>query len=126
MAFPYTPLAPIHPELVVGHGIVQPVSALSFDPMSDTLWTGTDTGRIVALHSPRGVRGVSFKVGGRFGVKKLLAGENYVHAMAAELNTGMGSWSKGGANKWYFRLVAVALMIVVKDLGAHVCLRNTI
>ncbi|EIN08045.1 hypothetical protein PUNSTDRAFT_70027 [Punctularia strigosozonata HHB-11173 SS5] len=108
MASPYTPLDPINPQ-PIGHGALQPIPALSFDPSSDTLWTGTDSGTVIAMHSSHGVRGVSFKVGGRFGVKKVIAGDNYVLSMASELGLGVGSWGKGGMNKWYSRPSATAL-----------------
>ncbi|KIJ63247.1 hypothetical protein HYDPIDRAFT_175993 [Hydnomerulius pinastri MD-312] len=80
----------------------QPVTALSFDPVSDSLWTGTHSGTVIALHTVQGVRGVSFPVGGGLAVKQLSVGDNHVRAlgMAGE---GVGSWAKGGMNKWYFR-----------------------
>jgi PAB-dependent poly(A)-specific ribonuclease subunit 2 len=77
----------------------QPTTALSFDPVSDTLWAGRASGHVVAFHSARGMRGVVFSAGGHMPVTKIIAGETYVRALgqAAE---GAGQWSKGGVNKW--------------------------
>lgn len=82
----------------------QPITALSFDPVSDALWTGTDSGSIVAAYTPAGIHGVRYPVGGGFAVKKIIAGENYVNAIGGA-GVGVGSWTKGGMNKWYFRSV---------------------
>ncbi|KAF8628478.1 hypothetical protein AX15_003989 [Amanita polypyramis BW_CC] len=83
----------------------QPVSALSFDPVSDTLWTGSNTGRVTALHGTRGIRGVSFPVGGNLTINKISAGDNYIRASGIAGN-GMGSWAKGGMNKWFHHISA--------------------
>jgi hypothetical protein len=80
----------------------EPVSALSFDPVSDTLWAGSNAGHVTALHGSRGMRGVSFPVGGNLAVNKISAGDNYVRASGVAAD-GMGSWAKGGMNKWYYR-----------------------
>ncbi|EGN96198.1 hypothetical protein SERLA73DRAFT_170610 [Serpula lacrymans var. lacrymans S7.3] len=82
------------------HG--QPLTALCFDPVSDTLWTGSNTGHVVALHTVQGARGVSFPVGGGLAVKKISVGDNYVRALSIA-GEGVGSWAKGGMNKWFFR-----------------------
>ncbi|KAI0247045.1 PAB-dependent poly-A-specific ribonuclease subunit PAN2, partial [Lactifluus subvellereus] len=84
---------------------LQPITALSFDPTSDTLWSGTNTGNVTAYYTPQGVRGVSFPVGGGLSVNKIVADETQVRAygVAAE---GVGAWSKGGVNKWYYRPTA--------------------
>ncbi|KAJ7789389.1 ubiquitin carboxyl-terminal hydrolase-domain-containing protein [Mycena olivaceomarginata] len=68
MATSYRPIAPI-----TASSYPQPVTALSFDPVSDTLWLA---------------------------VSKIIAGENYVRAMGVT-GEGLGSWSKGGVNKWF-------------------------
>ncbi|KDQ59577.1 hypothetical protein JAAARDRAFT_77653 [Jaapia argillacea MUCL 33604] len=78
-----------------------PITALAFDPVSDTLWAGSNPGNVSAYYSPRGMRGVSFPVGGDHGVKKIVVEDSYVRAIAST-NKGLGSWSKGGVNKWYF------------------------
>jgi PAB-dependent poly(A)-specific ribonuclease subunit 2 len=88
----------------------QPVTALAFDPVSDSLWTGTNSGTVVALHTVQGVRGVSFPVGGGLAVKQLSVGDNYVRAMGLA-GQGVGSWAKGGMNKWYFRYVVFACAV---------------
>ncbi|KAF7353663.1 PAN2-PAN3 deadenylation complex catalytic subunit PAN2 [Mycena venus] len=93
----YRPIAPITVS-----DYPQPVTALSFDPVSDTLWVGSNSGNIAAYHGTRGLRGVSFQVGGQLAVSKMLAGENYVRAMGVT-GEGLGSWSKGGVNKWFCR-----------------------
>ncbi|KAF9228724.1 hypothetical protein BS17DRAFT_724469 [Gyrodon lividus] len=80
----------------------QPVTALAFDPVSDSLWTGTNSGTVIALHTIQGLRGVSFPVGGGLAVKQLSVGDNYVRALGTA-GEGVGSWAKGGMNKWYFR-----------------------
>jgi PAB-dependent poly(A)-specific ribonuclease subunit 2 len=98
MTSAYHPLPPItHQRDLYG----QAVTALSFDPVSDILWAGSNTGNVVAYYGTLATRGVCFPVGGNLGVKKVLAGENYVRAlgMAGE---GVGSWAKGGMNKWFF------------------------
>lgn len=84
------------------HDYAQPVTALSFDPVSDTLWSGTSVGTVVALHTIQGLRGVSFPVGGVLPVKQIVAGDNYVRALGSA-GEGVGSWHKGGMNKWFFR-----------------------
>jgi PAB-dependent poly(A)-specific ribonuclease subunit 2 len=86
------------------HDYAQPVTALSFDPVSDTLWSGTSVGTVVALHTIQGLRGVSFPVGGVLPVKQIVAGDNYVRALGVA-GEGIGSWHKGGMNKWFFRYV---------------------
>lgn len=86
------------------HDYAQPVTALSFDPVSDTLWSGTSVGTVVALHTIQGLRAVSFPVGGALPVKQIVAGDNYVRALGAA-GEGIGSWAKGGMNKWFFRYV---------------------
>lgn len=80
----------------------QPVTALSFDPVSDILWAGSNTGRVSAYYGNQGVKGVTFHVGGSLAVSKLSAGDNYVRALGLS-SEGLGSWAKGGMNKWFFR-----------------------
>ncbi|KIK13823.1 hypothetical protein PISMIDRAFT_17728 [Pisolithus microcarpus 441] len=81
---------------------IQTVTALSFDPVSDSLWAGVDSGIVIALHTAQGLRGVSFPVGGGLAVKQVTVGDNYVRAFGLA-GEGLGSWAKGGMNKWYFR-----------------------
>ena len=79
------------------------MTALCFDPVADTLWTGLSNGTIVARHNAaQPFRGVTFPVGGKYNVAKISAGEGYVRALGLR-SEGMGSWSKGGANKWFYR-----------------------
>ncbi|KAG6878680.1 hypothetical protein C0993_011495 [Termitomyces sp. T159_Od127] len=80
----------------------QPVTALSFDPVSDILWAGSNLGDVTGYHGTRGISGVSFKVGGNLAVKKIVAGESHVRALGIS-GEGFGTWAKGGMNKWYFR-----------------------
>ena len=94
----YTPLPPIVPYTA----FPQPITALSFDPVSDTLWAGNNAGTVAAYYSAHGLRGVSFKVGGGLAVKKLVADESVVKACTVS-GEGVGAWSKGGVNKWYYR-----------------------
>lgn len=84
----------------------QPVTALAFDPVSDSLWTGDHAGTVLALHSVYAVRGVSFPVGGTLPVKQLTVADNHVRALGLT-GHGLGAWAKGGMNKWYFRCVPV-------------------
>ncbi|KAB5596531.1 PAB-dependent poly(A)-specific ribonuclease subunit PAN2 [Ceratobasidium theobromae] len=77
----YYPLPSLHLSSPV------PVTALSFDPVSDLLWTGSAAG------------GVTFPVRSETGVLKLLSGEKDVKALGSG---GLGSWSKGGAGRWQF------------------------
>ncbi|CAK5279336.1 unnamed protein product [Mycena citricolor] len=97
MASSYHPIAPVSIS-----SYPQPVTALSFDPASDTLWTGLNSGNVVACHGTAGMRGVSFPVGGSLAVAKILAGEGYVRAIGVA-GDGLGSWTKGGVNKWFCR-----------------------
>ncbi|KAF9483877.1 hypothetical protein BDN70DRAFT_873274 [Pholiota conissans] len=84
------------------NGFAQPITALSFDPVSDILWTGLNSGTIVAYFGCRGIRGPSFPVGGNLSVKKISSGDTAVHAFG-EASEGLGCWSKGGVNKWFYR-----------------------
>ncbi|KAI6038459.1 ubiquitin carboxyl-terminal hydrolase-domain-containing protein [Pisolithus marmoratus] len=99
MVLSYQPILPITTLHDAG---IQTVTALSFDPVSDSIWAGVDSGVVIALHTVQGLRGVSFPVGGGLAVNQVTVGDNYVRAfgMAGE---GIGSWAKGGMNKWYFR-----------------------
>ena len=97
---PYSPIAPITAS--DRSGFVNPVTALSFDPVSDILWGGSTTGIVSAYYGVRGLRGVAFPVGGGQTVTKIIAGENYVRA-TGETSNGVGSWAKSGANTWYYR-----------------------
>jgi len=96
MSTTYQPTASL--TLLQQHG--QPVTTISFDPVSDILWAGTNTGNVVALYTPRGMRGVGFRVGGDLAVKKIISGDQYVRAVGSE---GVGQWGKGGRNQWYHR-----------------------
>jgi PAB-dependent poly(A)-specific ribonuclease subunit 2 len=82
--------------------LFQPVTALSFDPVSDVLWAGSNSGRVVAYHGESNSSGVSFPVGGNRAVRKIAVGENYVRACVLE-GEGVGSWNKNGMNKWNLR-----------------------
>ncbi|KAG9318200.1 ubiquitin carboxyl-terminal hydrolase-domain-containing protein [Chiua virens] len=86
------------------HASHQPVSAIAFDPVSDSLWAGHDDGTLVALHSLHGLRGVSFPVGGPLPVKQITVADNHVRALGIA-GHGVGAWAKGGMNKWFFRYV---------------------
>lgn len=96
--------ATYHPAASLTHlqQLGQPVTALSFDPVSDILWAGSNIGNVVALYSPRGMRGVGFRVGGDLAVKKVIAGDRYVRAVGVA-SEGVGQWGKGGRNQWYCR-----------------------
>lgn len=97
----YRPAVPITPQ---HDAFPQVITALSFDPVSDTLWAGANTGSVTAYYTPRGVRGVSFPVGGGLAVSKVVADETQVRACGAAAE-GVGAWSRGGVNKWYYRCV---------------------
>jgi PAB-dependent poly(A)-specific ribonuclease subunit 2 len=99
MSTTYRSIAPITHQRDV---YAQPVTAVSFDPVSDVLWSGSNFGTVLAYYGTRGTRGISFPVGGDLAVKKISAGENYVRALGVA-SEGIGSWSKGGMNKWFFR-----------------------
>ena len=88
----------------ITHEYHQPITSLAFDPVSDILWTGSSSGAVVAYCTPQTIRGVSFPVGDGQPVHKLVAGDTYVRAYGLG-GQGVGSWTKGGANKWYFRSV---------------------
>lgn len=108
----YRPIAPITHQRDL---FAQPVSALCFDPVSDTLWAGTNAGNAVAYYTPRGMRGVTFRVGGNLAVRNILADESSVFASGID-SKGVGAWSKGGVNKWYHRCVAHRLMDEACDI----------
>ncbi|OSC96358.1 hypothetical protein PYCCODRAFT_1481973 [Trametes coccinea BRFM310] len=80
----------------------QPITALSFDPVSDILWSGTNSGHVCANYTPQGLRGVHYPVGGRYAVKKILATDTNVLACGVT-SEGLGAWGKGGINNWYFK-----------------------
>lgn len=96
----YQPIQPI------SLAFPQPVTALSFDPVSDILWAGTNSGHVISYCSPQGLRGVSYRAGD-LAVQKLCSGESYVRALCASAN-GLGSWAKGGMNKWFYKCVPTA------------------
>lgn len=79
-----------------------PISAISFDPVSDVLWAGNNSGQVAAYYRTRS-RGVVYPVGNEF-VSTLMTNEHHVYAMTIE-GKGLGAWSKGGANKWHYRSV---------------------
>ena len=91
-------------DRTITHEYHQPITSLAFDPVSDILWTGSGSGAVVAYCTPQAIRGVSFPIDGGQPVHKLVAGDTYVraHGLASQ---GVGSWTKGGVNKWYFRFV---------------------
>ena len=82
--------------------VPQAITALSFDPTSDTLWSGANSGNVTAYYTPQGIRGVSFPVGGGLAVNKVIADETQVRAQGVT-GEGVGAWSKGGVNRWYYR-----------------------
>lgn len=86
----------------------QPITALAFDPLSDTLWTGSNSGNVVAYYTAQGMRGVSFPVGGGLAVKDLTATDSNIRAFGVA-SEGIGAWGKGGVNHWYYRYVPVLL-----------------
>lgn len=100
MSNSYRSIAPI----TLSNGFTQGVTALSFDPVSDILWTGSETGVVSAHFGSGAPRGPCFPVGGRLPVKKIFAGQNNVQALGGS-GEGLGSWAKGGANKWYLQCV---------------------
>jgi hypothetical protein len=77
-----------------------PITALAFDPVSDTLWAGKGSGHVVAYYSTHGSQGVMFPVGGHMPVKHLVVGEAHVRALG-QAGEGVGQWTKGGLNKWF-------------------------
>ena len=91
-------------DRTITHEYHQPITSLAFDPVSDILWTGSNSGAVVAYCTPQAIRGVSFPVGGGLPVQKVVAGDTYVRACGSA-GQGVGSWTKGGVNKWYFRSV---------------------
>ncbi|KAH9843028.1 ubiquitin carboxyl-terminal hydrolase-domain-containing protein [Rhodofomes roseus] len=79
-----------------------PVTALAFDPVSDTLWTGLNSGIVTAYYTPQGMRGVTFPIGGGLAVKRIVASDSNVRAYGVA-SEGVGAWGKGGVNKWNHR-----------------------
>ena len=91
-------------DRTITHEYHQPITSLAFDPVSDILWSGSSSGTVLAFCTPQAIRGVSFPVGGGQPVQKLVAGDTYVRACGLA-GQGVGSWTKGGVNKWHFRSV---------------------
>lgn len=106
------------------NGFGQPITALSFDTVSDILWAGLNTGTVTAYLGTRGIRGPSFRVGGDLGVKKIAPGDNYVRALGNS-NDGLGSWTKGGTNKWFFRYESLdslwSLSMTIRKANTREC-----
>ncbi|KAF9001875.1 ubiquitin carboxyl-terminal hydrolase-domain-containing protein [Cyathus striatus] len=98
MTSTYRPISPI----TTIANFPNSATALSFDPLSDIIWVGSDAGNVTACYGTEGVRGVSFPVGKDYPVSKVVAGDNHVRAFAAD-GKGVGSWAKGGMNKWFFQ-----------------------
>ncbi|KAH9923912.1 ubiquitin carboxyl-terminal hydrolase-domain-containing protein [Epithele typhae] len=91
------------PSLVYQRDVLpQPITSLSFDPVTDILWSGTNSGHVCANYTARGLRGVHYPVGGHLAVKKILATESNVIACGVA-SDGIGAWGKGGLNAWFFR-----------------------
>jgi PAB-dependent poly(A)-specific ribonuclease subunit 2 len=76
----------------------------------------SNSGVVVAYLGRQGVRGPCFRIGGNLSVKKIIAGDNHVHA-ADNANEVLGSWTKGGVNKWNFRSVFFNLFVSCKSLN---------
>jgi hypothetical protein len=94
----YRPAVPIPSQ---HEAFAHVITALSFDPTSDTLWSGSNSGNVTAYYTPQGIRGVSFPVGGSLPVSKVVVDETQVRAQGAA-GEGVGAWSKGGINRWYY------------------------
>ncbi|KAI0094078.1 PAB-dependent poly-A-specific ribonuclease subunit PAN2 [Irpex rosettiformis] len=99
MALTYHPISPNTQQRDL---FPQPITALSFDPVSDTLWAGNNSGIIASYYTAQGIRGVTFPVGGDLAVKSIVATDSLVRASGVSSN-GIGAWGKGGVNKWYLR-----------------------
>lgn len=93
-----------HPLPSITPNFPQSSTTIAFDPVSDILWTGSTLGNVTAYYGSRGLRGVSFPVGGSLPVKKIIAGDSQVLA-CGHGGSGLGSWTKGGMNKWNFGYV---------------------
>jgi PAB-dependent poly(A)-specific ribonuclease subunit 2 len=78
------------------------VTALAFDPVSDLLWAGSSSGHVFSTSNAHDVREICFPIGCNSGVRKIMVDEKYVRAIGIEGNS-MGSWHKGGMNKWYYQ-----------------------
>ncbi|KAH8833946.1 ubiquitin carboxyl-terminal hydrolase-domain-containing protein [Flagelloscypha sp. PMI_526] len=87
-------------------GFQQSVTALSFDPVSDTLWAGSSNGYVHAIHSTQNLHNITFPVGKRSATRKVISSDSIVRAITGG---GIGSWSKGGMNKWHNAFVRVNL-----------------
>lgn len=87
-----------------------PVTALSFDPVSDALWTGNASGQVQCYHGGTRMRGVSYFVSRGEPVKKIIASENVVTGCAGNA---LGAWGKGGINKWQFPQLSWLILAVV-------------
>ena len=111
MGTSYKPIPPI--TTLPFNGFPQPVTAISFDPVSDVLWTGLNSGTVTGYCGTQSIRGPSFRVGGSLGVKKIAAGDHYIRALGDSSN-GLGSWTKGGVNKWFHRCAPFFLFLSFK------------
>ncbi|KDQ12374.1 hypothetical protein BOTBODRAFT_134946 [Botryobasidium botryosum FD-172 SS1] len=88
----------LHPLGDLPDAYPAPITSLAFDPLSDVLWSGSASGSVAAFYGS-GLRGVKFPVGGNATVLRIIASEKDVKAIGSE---GIGSWSKGGVNKWHY------------------------
>ena len=123
MGTPYMPIPPI--TTLLFNGFPQPVTTLSFDPVSDVLWTGLNSGTVTGYCGAQGIRGPSFRVGGSLGVKKIAAGDHYIRALG-DSREGLGSWTKGGANKWFYRYDPIFLFAVLLETISSVGRQSTL
>lgn len=106
---PHHLLPPLPPPSSTPHLLPYP-TALTFDPFSDLLWSGSSEGSISSFASPRAfTRNVTFPAhgrtlgfGGEQGVKGLLVGEREVVSLTAR---GLGGRKRGGQAKWAVRYV---------------------
>lgn len=115
MAATYRQIAPITYQRDV---FPLPVTALAFDPSSDTLWTGLNSGIIIAFYTPQGMRGVTLPIGGGLAVKRIVASDSNIRAFGVA-SEGVGAWGKGGVNKWNHRFVSSPLQMKASELTAQ-------
>lgn len=88
------------PLPALAHPRQELISCLAFDTVSDVLWSGSASGSVTA-HYPTNVRGVTYPATNKgHPVTRLVASEKDVRAIS---ESGMGSWAKGGMNRWYYR-----------------------
>ncbi|KZT59790.1 hypothetical protein CALCODRAFT_176596 [Calocera cornea HHB12733] len=81
----------------------EPVSALAFDPFSDTLWSGSNSG-IVSCYNGLEPSEVRYPLTGNPtpppGIQRIIVTDKEIRSLCS---AGVGGRTRGGASRWYYR-----------------------